>query len=252
MLPAWTNSRPDWNGEVRPTVRLNGGLAFTNGTLFGAKIDLAQVHFSYLDLVWQLPDLAVTQAKTRLEISGNEDDATQSYRAHVRGAFDPETARPFLTTSNAVRGFEIVQLAEPLALDVDVSGFLNDPDRIAVDGHMAVTNFTVRGEHFGDVTTAVSYTNRVLELLQPLSHMGEQMATADSVTLDFNRRLIFFTNGFSTVDPGPVVRAIGPEDGGHGGAVSFSFAADGADQRPDSAGRNEQWQPGDGVHGHAL
>jgi hypothetical protein len=48
-------------------------------------------------------------------------------------------------------------------------------------------------------------------LLSPLSHTGEEMASADSVTLDFNRRLIFFTNGFSTADPGPVVRAIGPK-----------------------------------------
>jgi hypothetical protein len=37
------------------------------------------------------------------------------------------------------------------------------------------------------------------------------MMTADSVTLDFNRRLIFFTNGFSTADPYSITRAIGPK-----------------------------------------
>ena len=37
--------------------------------------------------------------------------------------------------------------------------------------------------------------------------------TADKVTLDFNRRLICFTNGFSTADPEPVARAIGPKTG---------------------------------------
>ena len=69
-LPAWTNAQPDWNGEVRPTVRLNGEVAFTNATVMGAQIDSARTHFSYLDMVWQLPDLAVAQAKTRLEIGG--------------------------------------------------------------------------------------------------------------------------------------------------------------------------------------
>jgi hypothetical protein len=37
------------------------------------------------------------------------------------------------------------------------------------------------------------------------------MMTADKVTLDFNTRLICFTNGFSTADPGSVTRAIGPK-----------------------------------------
>jgi hypothetical protein len=213
VLPAWTNAQPDWNGEVRPTVRLNGELAFNNGKVLGAQIDSARMHFSYLDLVWQLPDLAVAQAKTRLEISGYEDDATKKYRWHIRGAIDPAAARPFFTASNAARGLEIVKLSEPLALDVDVSGRLYDYDSIVADGRLSVTNFAVRRERFGDVTTALSYTNRVLAFLHPLMHTGAQMATADSVTLDFNTRLIYFTNVLSTADPQPVARAIGPKTG---------------------------------------
>jgi AsmA-like C-terminal region len=211
VLPAWTNSRPDWNGEVRPTLQLNGGLALTNGVVFGAKMDLIHAHFSCLDRLWQLTDLALASAKTRLEISGYEDDVTEKYRWRIVGALDPESARPFLTTGNAARGFEIVQFSEPLALDVNLVGHLHDYDSIAADGRVAVTNFTMRGEHFGDVTAAVNYTNRVLELLRLMMHTGAQMATADSVTLDFRQRLIFFTNGFSTTDPMLVTRAIGPK-----------------------------------------
>ena len=107
--------------------------------------------------------------------------------------------------------FELVKLAEPLALDVIVSGRLFDWDSIGVNGRVALTNFTVRGQHFGDVTTTVNYTNRVLAFLQPLMHNGAQTATADSITLDFNARLIYFTNVLSTADPEPVVRAIGPK-----------------------------------------
>jgi len=213
VLPAWANRAPDWNGKVRPTVRLNGELSFMNGTVLGAQIDSARTHFSYSDLVWQLPDLAVAQAKTRLDISGYEDDATKKYRWHIRGVLDPEAARPFLTTSNAAHGLEIVQLSEPLALDADVSGRLYDYDSIAANGHVSATNFSVRGERFGDVTTTLSYTNRVLALLHPLMHTGVQMATADSVTLDFNGQLIHFTNIFCIADPEPVARAIGPKTG---------------------------------------
>ena len=155
----------------------------------------------------------LSQAKTRLEISGYEDDATKKYRWHIRGAIDPAAARPFLAESNAARGLEIVKLSEPLALDVDVGGRLYDYDSIAASGTVAVTNFTVRGEAFGDVTSSVNYSNRVLAFVQPLMHTGAQMATADSVTLDFNARLIFFTNIFCIADPEPVARAIGPKTG---------------------------------------
>jgi hypothetical protein len=210
-LPAWTNMQPDWNGEVRPTVRLKGEVAFTNATVMGARVDSAHTHFSYLDLIWQLPDLAVAQAKTRLDISGYEDDVTKNYRWHIRGTVDPEVARPFLTASNAARGFELVKLSEPLALDADVTGRLYDFDSLVVDGHLALTNFAVREEHYDDVTAAVNYTSRVLTLLQPLMHTGAQTATADSVTLDFNRQLILFTNGLATAVPELVVHAIGPK-----------------------------------------
>ena len=216
ILPTWIllmRDQPDWRGEVQPTIQLNGKLAVTNGVFDGVAIDLARTHFSYSNLLWQLPDLTVVKSKSRLKLSGGEDDATKDYHWHIRGVLDPEVVRPFLTTSNAVRGFEIMKFAEPLALDVDVSGRLYDYDSIAAGGRVALTNFAVRGQAFGDVVSALNYTNRVLEFVNPLMHTGAQMMTADKVTLDFNARLIRFTNGFSTADPEPVARAIGPKTG---------------------------------------
>lgn len=213
ILPAWTNAAPDWNREVRPTLRLGGALALTNGTVLGAAVDSAHTHFSCSNRVWRLPDLTLALGRTRLEISGSADEATKDFRVRAGGRFDLATARPFLTDSNVAQGVAIVTLHEPLAFDVTAGGRLDDFARLAVAGQLAVTNFAVRGEAFGDVTTAVSYTNRVLMFSQPLLHTGAQRATADSVTLDFNRRLILFTNAFSTADPCSVTRAIGPQTG---------------------------------------
>jgi hypothetical protein len=211
VLPAWTNEPADWLGAVRPTMRLSGELGFTNATVMGAQIDSAHTHFSYLDLTWQLPDLAVAQADSHLQIAGFEDDATKKYRWQIRGALDPEAARPFLSPGNGAHGLDLVQLTEPLALDLNVSGKLYDLDSLAVDGNLAATNFMVRHEQVGDVATAVNYTNEVLTFLQPLLHTGAQTAAGGSVTLDFNRRLIFFTNVLSITDPWSVARAIGPQ-----------------------------------------
>jgi AsmA-like C-terminal region len=211
ILPTWTNSQPDWRGEVLPTLVLAGQTAVTNVSVHGAVMDLVQAHFTCTKQFLDLSDLVVVQAKTRLAIDGSEDDVARNFHWHIRGAVDPESARPFLTDSNVAHGFELVKLSEPLALDVVVSGRLSDWDSLAVNGRLALTNFSVRGQRFGDVTTTVNYTNRVLAFLQPLMHTGTQAATAGSVTLDFNARLIYFTNVLSSADPEPVVRAIGPK-----------------------------------------
>jgi hypothetical protein len=211
ILPAWTNRQPDWRGEVQPTINLLGELSFTNGAAFGAKMDSACATFGYSNLVWRLPAVTVVQSKTRLEISGSEDDATKEYRWHMSGEFDPAAIRPLLTASNAVRGFGIVQFAEPVHLDADVRGRLYDYDGIAATGRMALTNFTVRGQSMDSVVGDLSYTNRVLDLSHLVLWRGTQTMTADLVTVDFNRRLISFKNGYSTADPSAIAHAIGPK-----------------------------------------
>jgi hypothetical protein len=213
ILPAWTNRAPDWRDEVQPTIKLNGELTFENATVLGARTDWVHTHFSYSNLVWQLPDLAVVRAKTRLALSGGEDDRTRVYRWHIRGTFDPETLRPFLTASNAARGLNSFTFTEPLALEMDVAGSLYDYASIVVDGRMALTNFTLRGQSADSVAGELHYANRVLEFRHPRLWRGTQTMTADKITLDFNTRRIWFTNGFSTADPKAVTHAIGPKTG---------------------------------------
>ena len=211
VLPAWTNAQPDWRGEVPPTLRLSGRMAATNITVHGVTIESAQVRFSRAMNYWNVSDLAIVQARTRLKLDGSEDDVTRNFHWQIRGAVDPESARPFLTDSNAANGLDLVKLAEPLVVDVVVSGRLFDWNSLAVNGRLALTNFTVRGQQFGDVAATVVYSNRVLAVLQPVAHTGTQAATADSVTLDFNAGRIYFANVLSAADPEPVVRAIGPK-----------------------------------------
>ncbi len=93
ILPAWTNGLSDLR-EAQPSIRLAGELAFTNGSMSGIALDSVRTHFSYSNLIWQLPDFALAQSRTRLDISGTENDATKVYRWRVRGAFDPAIAAP--------------------------------------------------------------------------------------------------------------------------------------------------------------
>lgn len=213
ILPAWTNRQPDLRAEVQPTIRLDGELALSNAAMNRIAFDFARAHFSYSNLVWQLPDLALAQGQTRLAVSGEENDRTREYRWRVRGAFAAATLRPLLTASNAVRGFSHFTFAEPLHLDAEIAGRLYDYDSIGGGGRAALTNFTVRGEAVDSVIGEFAYTNRVLVFFHPRLWRGAQTMTADAIRLDFNARLISFTNGFSTADPAAMARAIGPRTG---------------------------------------
>jgi hypothetical protein len=121
--------------------------------------------------------------------------------------------RSFLTASNAVHGLNHFTFTQPLFLDVDVRGNLTDYESIGASGHVALTNFTFRGQSAGSVAGELFYANRVLKFFNPrLSRAnGAQTMTADLVTLNFSNQLIYFTNGFSTADPEVIARAIGPK-----------------------------------------
>jgi hypothetical protein len=156
---------------------------------------------------------AVSQARTQLVLEGGTDDAADNYHWRARGALDPEFIRPFLAMADAGRGLDILTFSRPVYLDAAGCGHLDSLDTVSANARLEVTNFMVRGETFGDVTAELNYTNHVLEFFNPLMHTGAQMMTADSVTLDFNTRMIYFTNGFATADPEPIARAIGPKIG---------------------------------------
>jgi hypothetical protein len=211
VLPAWTNASPDWAAEILPNLRLAGQVAVTNVIVHRMAVDLLRATFGYDGRFWNFPTADLILGKTRLALSGRVADATGEFQAQIVGGVDLESARPFLVEHDAARALELVKLAGPLNLDLTVRGRGSDWETLTANGRLAVTNFSVREQRFGDLATAVNYSNRVLEFASPMAHSGGGAATADSVTLDFNAWLIYFTNVLSTADPEPVVRAIGPK-----------------------------------------
>ena len=213
ILPAWTNRQPDWRGEVQPTVRLAGEFAAAAGAFRGIAMDSAQGTFSYSNRVWRLPHLAVTRPEGTLTFADLENDVTGNYHWHVQGALAPDALRPLLAANHAEQAVDLFTFTQPLWLEADVWGRLNDPGSIGARGRMAVTNFTIRGETVSSVESDFGYTNRFLEFFQPRLQAGAQRMRADGIALDFNSWRIYFTNGFSTADPRAVARAIGRKAG---------------------------------------
>ncbi|MDE3066507.1 MAG: hypothetical protein KGJ60_03050 [Verrucomicrobiota bacterium] len=212
-LPAWTNCAPDWRGQVQPTERLAGSFELGRGSFDRVPFDSARSSFSYSNLVWQLPDLAVAQPEGLIQLAGTEDDRTKFYHWHVRGALDPAVLRPQFETRKARHALNLFTSTQPARVDADVWGRLYDYDSIGARGRIALTNFTFRGEAADYFESAAAYTNRVLQCFQPDLRRGGERLTADGITVDFNAQRIYFTNGFSTAEPQAVARAIGPKVG---------------------------------------
>ena len=212
-LPAWTNRQPDWRGEVRPTIRFAGEFAVTNGAFRDIAADSAYGDFSYSNLVWRLPQLAVTRPEGGLALTDIENDVTKSYHWHVQGVLAPEALRPLLASSHGERALGLFTFNQPLFLDADAWGCLSNDTGLGAAGRLALTNFTIRGEPVSSVECTFGYTNRVLEFFQPQVQAGAQRMTADGITVDFNSWRIYFTNGVSTADPRAVARAIGARAG---------------------------------------
>lgn len=209
-LPAWTNREPDWRGEVLPTLRLAGEFAVTNGTYLGVAADWAHSHFSYTNMVWHLPDLEAGRPDGQIRLVHVADDSTSNYYFQVHSTIDPGALRPLLTT-NQQRGFDYFKLTQPPVIDAELWGRWRQHDRIGFRGRVALTNFTFREQTADRFVTELRYTNRVLELAEPLLWRGTQVLSAAGIAADFNTMRIHFTNGFSTAEPLVVARAIGPQ-----------------------------------------
>jgi hypothetical protein len=213
QLPAWSAGAADWRDDIEPTIALDGAIEFTNASAGGANIDSLQTHFAYSNMMWTLPDLRLAQAGTKINLRGHEDERTKGFSAHVAGTFDAESVRPFLTTSNALRGFSHLEFPVPLALDFDVTGNIRDGARLAATGSIALTNFAIRKQTVDWFTAGVVYSNLTAQFLTPrlARAAGAQQFVADRITLDLAGQRLFITNGDALIDPMVVAQAIGPK-----------------------------------------
>ncbi|HEY5043297.1 MAG TPA: AsmA-like C-terminal region-containing protein [Verrucomicrobiae bacterium] len=199
-------------GNLRNLTALSaaGRLVLTGFSLRGQSVESVAADFNCTNRVL---DLQLAQGRTQLRLNGRMDATPGNFSGHINGLVDPDGARPFLAAAGEERALDDFKFSGPLALELDAAGNLQNLAALSAAGRLALTNFSVRGQSADSVTGNFSYTNRVLEFLHAelFRADGTQTMTADAVALDFNARMVFFTNGFSTAEPMVVCRAIGPK-----------------------------------------
>jgi hypothetical protein len=209
VLPAWTNRQPDWRAEVLPTLWLDGEFRLEHGGAYrDVAVTTARSHILCSNRVWRLPDLKITRPEGRLEAVHEADDRTGDYYFHIDSTLDVRALRPLLEPEPQT-GLDYFTFTEPPAVEAEIRGNWHDPERIGIEGSVALTNFTFRGESVSALQTALQYTNRFLQFRNPRLQRGAQQMSADGLGADFLAQKIYLTNGFSTTEPMVIARAIG-------------------------------------------
>jgi hypothetical protein len=208
-LPVWTNQIVDWQTEVRPTLRLAGSAALTNGTYRGIHADWATAEFAYTNLMWFLPDVQVGRPEGGLRLSLTASDATRNYHFRLRSAIDPQAILP-LFSAEVRRGFDLCEFGQPPVVQGEMWGRWYAPETIGFRGQMALTNFSLRGQHADAVVAGLAYTNQNLTVRDAKFWAGAQHAQVDGVTVDLNAQRIYITNATGQAAPKMIVTAIGP------------------------------------------
>lgn len=210
IMPAWTNRAPDWQAEVRPTVLLNGHFHVNDAAFREIPVRSAESDFTYSNMVWRLPNLRVTRPEGLLDLVHEGDDRTHDYFWQIHSTIDLHGLRPlFLTNQQHV--FDLVTFDTPPVIDGQLWGRWHEHERIGAQLHVALTNFTFRGQSVGSAEAVLEYTNRVLKMISPRAERGDEHASADLVIIDWNRQKIYLTNGFSTANPQVIARMLGPK-----------------------------------------
>ena len=211
-LPAKADAALGWWTNIQP-FRLAWILRLND--FHSEKINADELR---CDGVWHAPELSVSRLDERrggekLAVEAQLDLATKDFSAHVAGALDTTSLQPFLTASNAVRGFQHLTFHTPVTLDLGAHGNLQDFSRLAATGRVVLTDCAIRRQTVDRLATDVTYSNLTAEFLHPqLSRAGgAEYFEAEKVVLDLAGEKLFIANGAGRVTPMVVGRAIGPK-----------------------------------------
>ncbi len=210
-VPAWTDARPDWRAQIQPTVRLAGEFVLPQSASFRQiQVSSARSHFLYSNLCWHLPDLQLSRPEGTIAAEHRANEQTKDFYWHILSHADLTALRPVLGAGEQ-QFLNLFQFNQPPALDLELWGRSQDPDRTGARAQVALTNFSFRGQAISWLTTRLDFTNKLLRFYQPRVQCASGAASADGLAADLNARLVFLTNGLSTLPPLTIATAIGPD-----------------------------------------
>jgi hypothetical protein len=210
VLPAWTNTQPDWRAEVLPSLQLAGELAGRNAAFRDVPVESAKAHFIFSNLTWELPDFVAVRPEGRVEFAYRSHALTREYHFKGRSALDPLALKPLLEEKQQ-KAFDYFRFSAPPEVEGEVWGRWREPEKTGFAAHLRGTNFFFRREMVSDLAASVQFTNRFVTATDVLIHSGDQQISAPAVGFDTATQTLYLTNAVGTMEPERITRAIGPK-----------------------------------------
>lgn len=210
-LPPWTGDSPAWREEILSSLRLAGEFSATNASVRGLPISGAHSRFSLTNGTWQLPDLFIRRPDGDTAIACTVDIPNEEFHCVLDGGVDPKALQPLLADPKVRKAFDLFTFTSRPLIQAEARGHWRDLQTVVVQGRVAITNFTFKGETCDEFSAQLLFTNSVLNFSDTLVRQGEQRIVVPAGACPIPGRVVYVTNAVSTMDPDLVVRVIGPK-----------------------------------------
>lgn len=209
--PDWRVLTPDWKTEVVPTVGFSGRFESGPASYRDIHGDAASSDFYFTNFIWNLPNLTVVRPEGTTVAVYDGDETTRDYRWKMTSTIDPLAVRPaFADQPGVLKAFDYLETREPFEVEATIHGRWRAPERTGFEATVRAPRPVIRGEAADLITGHVTYTNRLLVAHDIYAEQSNHVARAESLTVDFDRRLMWFTNVVGDISPYSVTRVIGP------------------------------------------
>jgi len=209
ILPAWTNSQPDFQLEVLPSLTATGHLEVGQVSFQEFSLDSLQTHFSYSNLTLRVPDLSVVRPEGRADFDFTVHLTDHRYHCRLESDIDPLALRHLLKQTNSTLS-ELVQFSRPPRIDAELWGSGAAPGEASILAHVVATNFVFRGRSFDELSGFVQFTNAYLIATNVNVRAAAGTASAPGLGFDPASGLLSLTNVTGFIDPQFVFQCINP------------------------------------------
>ncbi|MDP7051372.1 MAG: AsmA-like C-terminal region-containing protein [Verrucomicrobiota bacterium] len=210
-LPEWTNPKPDWRAEVRPTLTLNGEVTSGPMSFRGIEVESARSDLAYSDLTWRLPNLVAQRPEGEVRMALRSHTGTQDFQIDFRSSIDPHAVTPALEEEKQKRGFDYFSFDKPPVIQGRVWGRWRERERTAFRATVEATNFTFRAQQVDGFTAGMSFGDGFLSMTNAVVRRPEGTGSVEGLGFNTRTRRLYLTNAVARLEPMAVARAIGPK-----------------------------------------
>lgn len=219
QFDVWANSRlsgtPLESAEslrdLGRSLTAHGEVRSTNFGVGDLNLQEVRIPFDLTPESWRVEGLTLAIPSGTLMAGVEATPESGDWHLSLNGALNPLEIAALIRSPGLDAQLDLVGITDPPWISGEVWGRLGDPTRTAVAVKVALTNATYRGEPITELRTSVNYTNLQLVFTGTELFQGTNVARVPVLHYDIPARLLYITNGFSTLNVASVVRAIGPK-----------------------------------------